>query len=250
MWHECDTWHIACHYSLPCWMSFCLLVRVLLCLFLSWRATSKVVQCWTKRLTYCSVKHKQFRSTAPRPQVPQESMPFTLIWRLGSTLWCNVIAAQRNCLWNWFLVVCLPAGPVAYAWFTRWVYCLISLMIVASWLKEQCFAGISSCICSPNGWFCFHESGTWLRSVMPIAMVNTSCRESIGSIARGGMYSLWDLVREHDEQLITREGSMLFSRGLDWSTCAGYLTRCQSWSITINCFIDALRLLVTIKLIS
>ena len=22
-------------------------------------------------------------------------------------------------------------------------------------MKEQCFAGISSCICSPNGWFCF-----------------------------------------------------------------------------------------------
>ncbi len=78
----------------------------------------------------------------------------TLLWRLGGTLWCDVIAARRNCLWNWFLVVCLPAGPVAYAWFARWVYCLISLMMVASWLKEQCFAGISSCICSPNGWFC------------------------------------------------------------------------------------------------
>ena len=22
MWHECDTWHIACHYSLPWWTSF------------------------------------------------------------------------------------------------------------------------------------------------------------------------------------------------------------------------------------
>ena len=79
----------------------------------------------------------------------------TLLWRLGSTLWCDVIAARRNCLWNWFLVDCFPAGPVAYAWFARWVYCLISLMMVASWLKEQCFAGISSCICSPNGSFCF-----------------------------------------------------------------------------------------------
>jgi hypothetical protein len=29
----------------------------------------------------------------------------------------------------------------------------------------------------------------------------------------------------------------------------GYLTRCQSWSITINCFFNALLLLVTIKLI-
>jgi hypothetical protein len=107
----------------------CLLVRVLLCLFLSWQATSKVVQCWTKRLTYCCVKHKKFRLTAPRPQVP---LP---LWRLGSTLWCDVIAARRNCLWSWFLVVCLAAGPVAYAWFARWVYCLISLMMVASWLK-------------------------------------------------------------------------------------------------------------------
>ena len=67
MWHECDTWHFSCHYSLR------LLVRVLLCLFLSWWATSKVVQCWTKRLTYCCVKHKKFRLMAPRPQVPQES---------------------------------------------------------------------------------------------------------------------------------------------------------------------------------
>jgi hypothetical protein len=73
MWHECDTWHIACH-QLALMDELCLLVCVLLCLFLSWRATSKVVQCWTKRLTYCCVKHKKFRLTAPRPQVPQESM--------------------------------------------------------------------------------------------------------------------------------------------------------------------------------
>jgi hypothetical protein len=31
---------------------------------------------------------------------------------------------------------------------------------------------------------------------------------------------------------------------------AASLTRCQSWSITINCFINALLLLVTINLIS
>jgi len=52
----------------------CLLVCVLLCLFLSWWATSKVVRCWTKRLTYWCVKHKKSRLTASRPQVPQESM--------------------------------------------------------------------------------------------------------------------------------------------------------------------------------
>jgi len=90
-------------------------------------------------------------STTSTPRIHALTLP---LWCLGSTLWCDVIAARRNCLWNWFLVVCLPAGPVAYAWFARWVYCLISLMMVASWLKEQCFAGISSCICSPNGWFC------------------------------------------------------------------------------------------------
>ena len=90
--------------------------------------------------------------TTSTPRIHALTLP---LWRLGSTLWCDVIADRRNCLWNWFLVVCLPAGPVAYAWFARWVYCLISLMMVASWLKEQCFAGISSCICSPNGWFCF-----------------------------------------------------------------------------------------------
>ena len=148
-----------------------LLVCVLLCLFLSWWATSKVVRCWTKRLTYCCVKHIQVNgaSTTSTPWIHA----LTLLWRLGSTLWCDVIAAQRNCLCNWFLVVCLPAGPVAYAWFARWVYCLISLMMVASWMKEQCFAGIRSCICSPNGWFCFfQESDTWLQSVMPLAMVN------------------------------------------------------------------------------
>jgi hypothetical protein len=60
----------------------CLLVCVLLCLFLSWWATSKVVWCWTKRLTYCCVKHEKFRLTVPRPQVPQESMrsPYFGAW--------------------------------------------------------------------------------------------------------------------------------------------------------------------------
>ncbi len=42
-----------------------LIVRVLLCLFLSWQATRKVVHCWTK----CRLK-------VPWPQVPQESITY------------------------------------------------------------------------------------------------------------------------------------------------------------------------------
>ncbi len=125
-----------------------LLVRVLLCLFLSWQATRKVVQCWTKHLTYCCAEHQQFRLKTPWPQVPQESkrLPYCGASALGSTLWCDMIAAQRNhehlgtmhtkniykivctCLWRWFLLVCLLAGPVAYAWLASWVYCWIYLM--------------------------------------------------------------------------------------------------------------------------
>ncbi len=146
-----------------------------------------------------------------------------LLWRLGSTLWCDVIAARRNCLWNWFLVVCLPAGPVVYAWFARWVYCLISFMMVASWLKEQCFDGISSCICSPDGWFCFSRK-QHLASICDANRYGKLPR-LVGQVSDqllgGGMYSLWDRVREHDEIWNTREGSMLLFRGLNWSTCDG-----------------------------
>ncbi len=93
----CNTWHIACYYSLSWWTSLVCLSsvdmkkmqalmwckiwffqqpsRVLLCLFLnevSWQATRKVVPCWTKRQTYCCAKHL-FRLKAPWPWVLQES---------------------------------------------------------------------------------------------------------------------------------------------------------------------------------
>jgi hypothetical protein len=127
----------------------CLLVPVLLCLFLSGRATRKIIQGWTKRLTYCCAKHQQeFKLETPWPQVPQESMrlPYCGASALGITLWCNMIAARikhehlgtmhtKNvykivctCLWRWFLLVCFAARPVAYACLASWVYCWIYLM--------------------------------------------------------------------------------------------------------------------------
>ncbi len=128
--------------------------RVLLCLFLnevSQRATRKVVRCWTKRQTYFCAKHL-FRLKChdhdyfKNPSAYPTAVPSTWQGTLGSTPWCNMIATWRNhehlgtmrsqnvykivftCLWRWFLLVCLPAGPVAYAGLASWVYCWIYVM--------------------------------------------------------------------------------------------------------------------------
>ncbi len=153
----CNTWHIACHYSLSWWLSLvCLSLvdmkkmqvlmwcriwffqqpsRVLLCLFLnevSWRATRKVVQCWTKRQTYCCSEHL-FRLKAPWPRVLQESkcLPYCgakhLAGRLGEhsmmqydsylkkpwTPWDNAFPeCLQDCLYMFvkMILIGLPSG--------------------------------------------------------------------------------------------------------------------------------------------
>ncbi len=173
----CNTWHIACHYSLSWWTSLVCLSLVdmkkmqvlmwcriwffqqpscvLLCLFLnevSWQATRKVVQCWTKCQTYCCAKHlfrlkRHDHEYSKNPSAYPTVASSTWQGALGSTPWCNMIVTWQNhehlgtmrpqnvskivctCLWRWFLLVCLPAGPVAYARLASWVYCWIYVML-------------------------------------------------------------------------------------------------------------------------
>jgi hypothetical protein len=127
---------------------------------------------------------------------------------LGTMRPQNVNKIVCTCLWRWFLLVCLLAGPVAYAGLASLVYCRIYVMpsngcIMTEMSKS--FAGISSWNCS-NGWV-YIESNTccdlWCQLLW---FTLKSCWESIRSIAGGGsMYSLWVFWHKHNGRLL-RQG--------------------------------------------